>query len=73
MNWRQASLFFAGFFFGGALDHAILGLMNSPLTPYGARWGVAANWLLAAFDVALAAVLYRFSRSPKAGSSRSFR
>jgi hypothetical protein len=63
MRWREASLFFSGFFFGGALDHAILGFMNSPLTPYGANWGVAANWLLAAFDLVLAAVMYRFFRS----------
>jgi hypothetical protein len=64
MSWREVSLFFSGVFFGGAMDHAIRGLMKSPVTPYGVRLGVTANWLMAAFDVALAAGLYRFSRSP---------
>lgn len=62
MGWRKASLFFSGFFFGGALDHGILGLMKSPATPYGLRWGVTGNWLLAAFDLAIAAILFWFSR-----------
>jgi hypothetical protein len=73
MRWRQASLFFSGVFFGGALDHAILGVMRSPVTPYGIRWGVAGNWLLAAFDLAVAAVLYWFSRSLEAASRRPAR
>jgi hypothetical protein len=64
MSWRAPSLFFSGFFFGGAVDHAILAFMNSPVTPYGSNWGVAANWLLAAFDLILAALLYRLFRSP---------
>jgi hypothetical protein len=69
MSWREPSLFFSGVFFGGAVDHAILGLMKSPATPYGIRWGVTANWLLAAFDLALAAGLYRLSRAPNAQPS----
>jgi hypothetical protein len=69
MSWRDAGLFFSGVFFGGAVDHAILGIMKSPATPYGIRWGVAANWLLAAFDCALAAGLYRLSRAPTAQPS----
>jgi hypothetical protein len=73
MRWRQASLFFSGFFFGGALDHAILGVMRSPVTPYGIKWGVAGNWVMAAFDLAVAAVLYRFSRAPEGASHRPVR
>lgn len=57
---RQAklALFLSGLFFGGAIDHAILAVMRSDLTPYGSHVGVAGNWGFAALDVGLAATLY---------------
>jgi hypothetical protein len=58
MNWAKLTLFLAGLFFGGALDHVVVALMNSPSTPYGIRWGVAGNWALAALDIGLAGLLY---------------
>ena len=48
MKWSKLALFAAGLFFGVAIDHVILALMNSPLTPYVVRWGVAGNWILGA-------------------------
>jgi hypothetical protein len=44
MNWRKVSLFLSGLFLGGAIDHVILALMKSPLTPYGVNVGVTGNW-----------------------------
>ena len=58
MNSVKISLFLSGLFFGGAADHVILALMNSPLTPYGLKLGVIGNWRLAALDSVLAALLY---------------
>lgn len=48
-----------GVFLGGAIDHAILALRGSPVSPYHVRVGVGGNWALAILDlaVALAAVL----------------
>jgi hypothetical protein len=58
MKCGKVALFLSGLFFGGALDHVILALKRSELTPYGIRSGVRGNWGLAALDGALAAVLY---------------
>ncbi len=37
------ALFASGLFAGGAIDHVILAVMHSPMTPYGVRWGVGGN------------------------------
>ena len=62
MNWRKISLFLSGLFFGGAIDHVILALMKSSLTPYGLWLGVIGNWGLAVLDLVLAALLYSLHR-----------
>lgn len=58
MNLGLTSLFLAGFFFGGAVDHVILAIMNSPFTAYGIRSGVGGNWLLALLDLLIALGMY---------------
>ena len=63
MKWEKISLFLSGLFIGGAIDHVILALMNSPLTPYGLKLGVFGNWGLAALDLVLAIVLYALHHS----------
>jgi hypothetical protein len=55
---RSLALFLSGFFFGGAVDHFILALMNSPRTPYGVEWGVGGNWLLGLVDLLLTLACY---------------
>lgn len=55
-------MFMSGLFFGGALDHVILALKRSELTPYGIRAGVRGNWGLAALDGMLTVILYLLSR-----------
>jgi len=59
MTLAKAALFASGVFFGGSIDHAILGAIRRERTPYGIKSGVAGNWLFAAADLALAVVLYR--------------
>lgn len=63
MSVAKISLFLSGLFFGGALDHAILGSLGRDVTPYGWQLGVAGNWLLGALDLAIAAGLYAFHRA----------
>ena len=62
MNWSQVTLFLSGLFFGGAVDHLILALKRSELTPYGFRSGVKGNWGLAGLDLALALAGYLLHR-----------
>ena len=59
MTRSNLALFASGMFFGGALDHAILAAMRRDVTPYGVKAGVSGNWLFAAGDLIVAAVLYR--------------
>ena len=54
----KTALFLSGLFFGGAIDHVILAVQQSPLTPYGLRFGVGGNWGLALLDLAATALLY---------------
>lgn len=61
-NWPKLALFLSGLFFGGAVDHIILAEARSALTPYGVAVGIGGNWLLAALDGALAALLYWLHR-----------
>lgn len=68
MNWREFALFLSGLFFGGAIDHVILALLGSQLTPYGVKSGIGGNWALGILDMALAALLYalhRFRERPR--------
>jgi NO-binding membrane sensor protein with MHYT domain len=46
----------AGLFLGGAIDHGILALRRSPMSPYHVNVGVAGNWALALLDIAVAIV-----------------
>jgi len=62
MSQAEIALFLSGLFFGGAIDHAILALLNDERTPYGARVGIRGNWTFAALDLVIAIlgyVLYR--------------
>lgn len=43
----------AGAFFGGALDHIILGLLGRVESPYGLHVGIGGNWIFAALDAVL--------------------
>ena len=54
----KTTLFLSGLFFGGAIDHVILAVQRSPLTPYGLRFGVGGNWGLALLDLAVTTLLY---------------
>jgi hypothetical protein len=54
----KLTLLFAGLFFGGAIDHAILASAGAVETPYGLRVGIAGNWALAALDLLLTGVCW---------------
>jgi len=54
MSRAETALFLSGLFFGGAIDHAILALLRSERTSYGARVGIRGNWALAGLDFFLA-------------------
>ena len=58
MSPAATALFLSGLFFGGAIDHAILALLRSERTPYGARVGIRGNWALAGLDFFLAVLSY---------------
>ncbi|HLF54031.1 MAG TPA: hypothetical protein VI544_02520 [Candidatus Nanoarchaeia archaeon] len=60
MKWKYFSLFLSGVFFGGAIDHLILAMMNYPLTPYGVELGITGNWMLFVFDAVIALLLFWF-------------
>lgn len=62
MRWRRGALFLSGLFFGGAVDHVLLALKRSAVTPYGVRAGVRGNWVLAALDGGLATLCYALYR-----------
>jgi hypothetical protein len=58
----EVVLFLSGLFFRGAIDHAILALLDSERTPYGAHVGIFGNWAFAGLDLAIALVGYVFYR-----------
>jgi hypothetical protein len=58
MSRAEVALFLSGLFFGGAMDHAILALLNSERTPYGPRIGIKGNWAFAALDLIIAIIGY---------------
>jgi len=58
MNGSKLALFLSGLFFGGAIDHVILAVMGSDITPYGVRSGRGGNWALAGLDLGLTVLLY---------------
>lgn len=73
MSRAEIALFLSGLFFGGAIDHAILALLHSERTPYGARVGIKGNWTFAGLDFFLAVlgyVLYRHLGPPSHKLSR---
>lgn len=62
MSRAEIALFLSGLFFGGAIDHAILALLHSERTPYGARVDIRGNWAFAGLYFVIAVlgyVLYR--------------
>jgi hypothetical protein len=59
-NYQLISLFVAGIFFGGAVDHVILALAHSRYTAYGVNSGVFGNWLLAGLDLLITLIFYSF-------------
>ena len=58
MKSAHWSLFVSGLFFGGAIDHVIFALMRSQVTPYNVRLGIAGNWWMAMFDLALTGLFF---------------
>lgn len=54
MSRAEIALFLSGLFFGGAMDYAILALLRSEHTPYGARVSIKGNWAFAGFDLFIA-------------------
>jgi hypothetical protein len=49
----KIAVFFAGLFFGGAIDHMILAAAGRTTTPYGIEVGVVGNVALAGLDFLL--------------------
>jgi len=45
LQMEKVTLFLSGLFFGGVIDHVVLGLAGSKLTPFGIDVGVLGNWL----------------------------
>ncbi len=58
MKLAHWSLFVSGLFFGGVIDHVILGVMKSSITPYGVNLGQYGNWWMALFDLLLTVVFF---------------
>jgi hypothetical protein len=56
-KWQLLSLFTAGVFFGGAIDHAIYAISNSETSHYGFRIGIRGNWLMSLLDLTITAFL----------------
>jgi hypothetical protein len=67
MNWQKTALFLSGLFFGGAIDHMILAVMGSNVTPYGLHSGIWGNWALASLDMSLTVLLYLIHRRLEKG------
>jgi hypothetical protein len=57
---RPLALFASGLFFGGAVDHVVLLVLNSPQSAWGFRVGIGGNAALAALDFTLAGALFAF-------------
>lgn len=55
--WSKVALFLSGSFCCGAVNHTLAGLQGRTETPYGIHLGVAGNWALFAFDVAMTFLL----------------
>ena len=58
MSRAEIALFLSGLFFGGAIDHAILVLLRSEHTPYGARVATKGNCAFAGLDFVIAVLGY---------------
>lgn len=70
MSRAEVALFLSGLFVGGAVDHAILALLRSERTPYGARVGIRGNWKFAGLDFLIAVVGYVLYRHLDPRSNR---
>ena len=57
VSWSKVALFFSGSFCCGAVNHAFASMQGRTETPYGIHLGVAGNWALLAFDVAMTVLL----------------
>jgi hypothetical protein len=55
------SLFLAGLFFGGALDHILFALNKSETSHYGFNIGISGNWIMALLDTTITALLVWYS------------
>jgi len=66
LNWSKVALWLSGSFCCGAVNHTFAGVQGRTETPYGIHLGVAGNWALFAFDVAMTLLLlwlhYRLER-----------
>jgi hypothetical protein len=58
----KTSLFLAGVFFGGMLDHTLLALRGETETHYGLAVGVAGNWAFALLDLGVTVAFYLLHR-----------
>ena len=56
-KWQLVSLFTAGIFFGGALDHILFAAQGSGTSHYGYEIGIHGNWLMSLFDTSITALL----------------
>ena len=54
----KLALFLSGLFFGGALDHILFIVFDSPTSHYGLQIGTAGQLGFATLDVSLAVLLY---------------
>jgi hypothetical protein len=58
MATDKLALFVSGIFFGGSIDHVVLAVMNSALSPLGLEVGALGNWLFGILDAVIAVCLY---------------
>ena len=56
--WQYTALFLSGFFFGGVVDHVILAIIRSPITPFGLQANPKRNLIYAAFDFIIAGAFF---------------
>jgi hypothetical protein len=69
-NWQLFTLFLAGVFFGGCLDHIIFAAKGSGTSHYGYEIGIGGNWLMSLFDGAVTLLLIWLSLKKTGDSSR---
>jgi len=67
----KAALFFSGLFAGGVLDHGLLALQGSEVTPYNIHVGVMGNWAFMLMDGTIAVLLFLIHRRLEHGPQNS--